>query len=80
MNSRNPSGVRWSPSRVLPEYVEECKVLNRWKTFVSTQLLLFSDGYYTLNIYKASQGSIVIKNLSKLLEQVIDFCKVRVHN
>ena len=28
MNSRNPSGVRWSPSGVLPEYVEECKVLD----------------------------------------------------
>ena len=27
MNSSNPSGVRWSPSRVLLEYVEECKVL-----------------------------------------------------
>ena len=27
MNSRNPSGVRRSPSGVLPEYVEECKVL-----------------------------------------------------
>ena len=27
MNSRNPSGVCQSPSRVLPEYVEECKVL-----------------------------------------------------
>ena len=27
MNSRNPSGVRQSPPRVLPEYVEECKVL-----------------------------------------------------
>ena len=29
MNSRNPSGVRRSPSGVLPEYVEECKVLER---------------------------------------------------
>ena len=27
MNSRNPSGVRRSPPGVLPEYVEECKVL-----------------------------------------------------
>ena len=27
MNSRNPSGVHRSPSRVLLEYVEECKVL-----------------------------------------------------
>ena len=27
MNSRNPSGVHRSPSGVLPEYVEECKVL-----------------------------------------------------
>ena len=34
MNSRNPSGVCQSPSGVLPEYVEECKVLLAMLIFI----------------------------------------------
>ena len=54
MNSRNPSGVRWSPSGVLPEYVEECKVL-----LISPQLVLIL--ILTLCFYFPSPESEPIK-------------------
>jgi hypothetical protein len=50
------------------------------KDLVSSQLLQFSDGHHTFNMYKTSQGSIVTKKFIKQLKQVIDFCEVRVYN
>jgi hypothetical protein len=52
----------------------------RWKEFVSSQLLQFSDGHHTLNMSKTSQGPIVTRNFMKLFEQIIGFCEVRVYN
>ena len=38
------------------------------------------DGHHTFNMYKALQRSIIMNNLMKELEQVIDFYEVRVDN
>ena len=50
------------------------------KDFFLSQLLKFSDGFYTINVNKTLQRSIVTKHLTKLFKQVIDFSEARVYS